>query len=94
LPQGFEDRLVFRVFGEDLIVHFAGRIDQIHFKLYAAVDQGGGRHEADLRALRPTRQELLDAGRWTRTHDPSPGFHELLVAKLADLGVEGADLGA
>ena len=66
-----------------LTVHFASRIDQIHFKLYAMVDQGAGKHEADLRALAPTTAELLEAARWTRTHDPSEGFREELVAALA-----------
>ncbi len=71
LPRGFEDRLISRGFGQHLTVHFASRIDQIHFKLYAAADQHGGRHEADLRLLMPTDQELLDAALWTRTQDPS-----------------------
>src|SRR6266849_4239871 len=50
-------------------LRFAGRLDQVHFKLYAMVDQGGGRHEADLRALHPTRDELIAAARWTMTQD-------------------------
>lgn len=67
--------------------------DQIHFKLYALVDQGVGRHEEDLRALAPTRDELLAAARWTQTHDPSPGFREQLEAALRYLGLEDVDLG-
>src|SRR5262245_17812207 len=51
LPDGFLPRVVTRRYGPALTVHFAGRLDQIHFKLYAMVDQAGGRHEADLRAL-------------------------------------------
>jgi len=94
LPDGFLDRLEHRDFGPALTVHFAGRLDQIHFKLYAFVDQGLGRHESDLRALGPTREELLAAARWTRTHDPSEGFREHLQGALRYLGVEDADLGA
>lgn len=94
LPDGFVDRLERRDYGETLTVHFASRFDQIHFKLYAMVDQGAGKHEADLRALEPTRDELLAAARWTRTHDPSEGFREQLLAALAYLGVEGVSLDA
>jgi hypothetical protein len=92
LPDGFVDRLERRYYGEALAVHFASRFDQIHFKLYAMVDQGAGKHEADLRALEPTRDELLAAARWTRTHDPSEGFREQLMAALAYLGVEDVSL--
>lgn len=94
LPDGFVDRLTSRQYGDHLVVHFAGRLDQIHFKLYAAADQQGGRHESDLRDLDPTPDELVLAARWTRTQDPSEGFLAMLRAKLADLGVVDADLGA
>lgn len=92
LPAGFVDRLERRDYGDALTVHLASRFDQIHFKLYAMVDQGAGKHEADLRALEPTRDELLAAARWTRTHDPSEGFREQLLAGLAYLGVEDVSL--
>ncbi|MGI8429290.1 MAG: DUF6036 family nucleotidyltransferase [Solirubrobacteraceae bacterium] len=94
LPDGFLGRVETRSFGDGLTVHFASRLDQIHFKLYALVDQGGGRHDQDLRSLKPTTEELLQAARWTRTHDPSTGFREMLLRALRYLGVEDADLGA
>lgn len=93
LPEGFVARLVPRQYGAALLVHFAGRVDQIHFKLFAMVDQGGGRHEADLRALRPTESELLAAARWSITQDPSPGYRLVLAEALRYLGVESADIG-
>lgn len=93
LPEGFMDRVGTRHFGPALTVHFAGRYDQVHLKLYALVDQGAGRHEDDLRALRPTGEELLAAARWSRTHDTSPGFRRELLRVLEHLGVEDADLG-
>jgi hypothetical protein len=93
LPEGFAQRLVTRVIGPSLTVHFAGRYDQIHFKLFAMVDQGSGRHEADLRALEPSVDELIEAARWTMTHDPSPGFKGELLAVLRYLGVTDADFG-
>ena len=86
-------RVVSRTYGTALIVYFASRFDQIHFKLFATVDQGGGRHEADLRALSPTPSELTVAARWSLTQDPSPGYRSVLVEALRILGVEDADLG-
>ena len=94
LPEGLVERLEGHDYGASLAVHFASRFDQIHFKLYAMVDQGAGKHEADLRALKPTQAELLAAARWTRAHDPSEGFREQLLATLAHLGVEDVDLDA
>lgn len=95
LPEGFEERLTTREYGPALTVSFASRLDQIHLKLYATVDAGGpGKHEQDLRALEPTRDELVAAARWSRTHDPSVGYREMLRDALAFLGVEDADLGA
>jgi hypothetical protein len=63
LPDGFMGRIVTRRYSEALTVHFASRLDQIHFKLFAMVDQAGGRHEADLRALHPNSGELIAAAR-------------------------------
>ena len=94
LPEGFEARLESRSYGPALTVHFASRYDQIHFKLYALADRGPGKHEADLRALSPTHDELRSAARWTRTHDPSEGHREILSAALAHLGLRDVDLGA
>lgn len=94
LPEGFVERLEDRRFGEALTVQLASRLDQIHLKLYALVDQGPGKHERDLRALRPNEAELIAAARWTRSHDPSRGFRDQLERVLAHLGVQDADLGA
>lgn len=93
LPEGFMSRVVTRSYGTALVVDFASRLDQIHFKLFAMVDQGGGRHEADLRALSPTQCELAVAARWSVTQDPSPGYRSVLVDALHVLGVDDADLG-
>jgi hypothetical protein len=93
LPEGFMARVVTRPYGSALVVHFAGRVDQVHFKLFAMVDQGGGRHEADLRALKPTENELVAAAQWSLTQDPSPGYKMVLADALRFLGVDDADLG-
>ena len=93
LPDGFIDRLERRDYGDSLTVYFASRFDQIHFKLYAVVDQGPGKHEADLRALSPTEEELVKAARWSRSHDPSEGYEQVLREVLTHMGVSDADLG-
>ncbi len=93
LPEGFLDRLDRRDYGEALTVYLASRYDQIHFKLYALVDQGPGKHEDDLRALSPTQAELVAAARWSRLHDPSEGYAQILGEVLSHLGVDDVDLG-
>lgn len=92
LPEGFADRLERREYGAGLVVHLASRYDQIHFKLYAAVDQGPGKHEADLRALAPTEAELIAAARWSRSQDPSEGYADVLRSALESFGVTDVDL--
>ena len=70
LPEGFESRVQVRIHAR-LTIHIAGRLDQIHFKLYAAVDQGPqSKHFADLKQLGPTPEELIASARWARSHDP------------------------
>lgn len=87
LPDGFQERLHRRTYG-GLGLLLADRIDQIHFKLYAAADgKPGGKHHVDLEKLRPTREELLTAARWVRTHDPSEGFAVMLGGVLGAFGV-------
>ncbi len=91
LPAGLEDRVTVRIYG-GLEVHLPAREDLVCFKLYAAVDQGErSKHFADLRALTPTSEQLVSAARWTRTHDPSPGFLVELLRILGLLGVEVPD---
>ncbi len=92
LPEGFFERLERRDYGHGLVVYLAARYDQVHFKLYAAVDQGPGKHEADLRALAPTEEELVAAARWSRTQDPSEGYAQVLRGALESFGVEDVDL--
>ena len=88
LPQGLSERLSWRRFGDHLAVGFISRFDQIHFKLYAAVDQFGSYHATDLQALQPTDAELIEAATWSRSHDPSPAYRESLKAFLGEFGYE------
>jgi hypothetical protein len=70
-----------------MTVHFIDRVDQIHFKLYAAADRGGY-HIEDLHALNPSPDELEAAARWAMTHDVSEGFAMVLKRLLRSLGHE------
>lgn len=88
LPPGFTERLTWKSLGEKLIVGFISRYDQIHFKLYAAVDQSGSYHADDLRELHPTDEELLEAARWTRTHDASEGYLQGMQWFFREFGYE------
>lgn len=87
LPAGFSQRLTTRVIGQHLILHYISRLDQIHFKLYAAVDRGGY-HITDLLALAPVDKEIRQAAQWTLTHDVSDGFQTMLGLLLKELGYE------
>ena len=88
MPDGIVSRLTRWNFGPKLAISFIGRRDQIFFKVYAAADQGAGRHLADLKDLEPTAEELLAAAKWTRRHDPSDGFKLMLGELLTHLGHE------
>lgn len=90
-PEGFASRVEVRTYG-GLILNIASRYDQIFLKLYAAADQSpGSKHADDLRRLRPTREELVAAARWTVSQDPSDGFRLLLREALIELEAEDVD---
>lgn len=89
LPIGFESRVVRRAYGPRLSVSFAGRVDLVALKVFAAADQGPrSRHMQDLVALEPSVDELLMAADWTRQHDPSAAFAQELRALMRYLGVD------
>jgi len=90
LPSGFRSRLTERQFGTKLKISFAARIDQIHFKVYAAADRGEPRDLSDLRALEPTPDELHAAASWARTHNMPGPFDDALAHALRTFGVEDA----
>ena len=91
LPEGFAQRTQKKQYGP-LILHVAGRVDQVALKVYAAADAGPrSKHFQDLQSLSPSEVELVQAGRWAITHDPSEGFRSQLVGCLAALGVHDAD---
>lgn len=79
LPEGILDRARTITYG-GLTLRIASRLDQIHFKLYAATDQypGTSKHDQDLAALKPSADELAQAAEWCRRQDPSAAFDEVL----------------
>lgn len=77
LPEGLEKRLVMRNYGQYLTIYFISRIDQIYFKLYAAVDRNDY-HVQDLLALKPTEDEMEKAAQWAITQDVSESFKLIL----------------
>lgn len=85
LPRGLESRMSCRHYGPLLKVHLIGRLDQIHFKLYAAADRGGY-HIEDLLALEPEPEEIKAAALWAMSHDVSREFSEILKAMLRKIG--------
>ena len=87
LPDGFASRLTKQVVGSHLTVYWIGRLDQIFFKVYAAVDRGG-RDIVDIYALNPTEVELELAARWAMQNDVSPEYKWLLGGLFKDLGYE------
>ena len=87
LPAGLVNRLHARTYGSHLTVHLIDRVDQIHFKLFAAADRGGY-HVEDLLALDPTADELEAAARWAMSLDVPEGFAGILRDLLKGLGHE------
>ena len=88
LPDGFLTRLTRRDYGRYLTIYLPARYDLIHLKLFAAVDQGIGRHTRDLEALHPNDDELLAAARWVLTQDVGEVFSELVRDTLKTTGHE------
>lgn len=86
LPEGFLSRLTRRNYGPALTICLPDRFDLIHLKLFAVMDQGQGRHTADLAALKPTEDELLTAARWVLTQDAGEVFPQIVRTALIDLG--------
>ncbi len=88
LPEGFAVRLIKHEVGSKLTLYFIGRLDQIHFKLFASVDRFGGYHTNDLMQLNPTDEEILMAAKWSMTQDPSEGYKMVLKKFLEHFGYE------
>ena len=88
LPNGLARRLERRDYGRFLTIFYISRVDQVFFKLYATVDQGGY-HAQDLLALRPSEGEIRAAVKWVLTQDTSPVFRVTLKDFLEKHGFPG-----
>lgn len=86
LPPGFRDRTTRHEFG-GIIVHLAGRYDQICFKLYAAADSApGGKHVKDLIDLDPSPEEMRDAAAWVKQQDAGVELASFVGSVIAHIG--------
>lgn len=91
LPAGLTGRLVRKEYGPFFTAFFLDRLDQIFFKLYAAVDGGpNDRHVQDLLALNPQIDEIEAATDWVLTQDSSGGFRSILKDFLEQNNYESA----
>lgn len=90
LPRGFEQRLKRKSFGRCLALHLIGRLDQIHLKIYAAMDPKTRleTHLGDLLDLEPTEVEAKAAVAWLVSRKTSPAFRRKLKEVLERIGHE------
>ena len=91
LPAGLTTRLKKKSYGPCLTVHFISRLDQVHFKIFAAMDpKQGTRHLSDLLDLEPTKLEVNAAVSWLlgRAVGASPQFKATLRQVLDRIGHE------
>ena len=86
-PDGLMKRVQVRKYGGSLIIHFLGRYDQIHFKLYAALtSERRIIHVGDLLALNPTKNEIYDAVQWIMTRETALVYKQALCDLLKQIG--------
>lgn len=90
LPPGLERRLKRKRFGRCLALHIISRLDQIHLKIYAAMDPKTRleTHLSDLLDLEPTAAEAQAAVRWLMDRKTSPAFRRKLKQVLNRIGHE------
>lgn len=91
-PKGLMERAATHRYQDNLTVHFLGRYDQIHFKLFAAFDSEGRRavHLADLLALNPTKDEIDEAARWVMTRPEAEPYRHSFKELLSQIGFTDA----
>lgn len=90
LPAGLETRLKRKSYGRCLALHVISRLDQIHLKLYAAMDPKTRieTHLGDLMDLEPTEAEAGVAVDWLLTRKTSADFRRKLKQVLDRIGHE------
>lgn len=90
LPRGLVKRLKRKSFGRCLALHVISRVDQIHLKLYAAMDPKTRieTHLGDLMDLEPTEAEARAAAVWLLRRKTSADFRRKLKQVLERIGHE------
>jgi hypothetical protein len=88
LPDGLENRLERRSYGKCLALHVISRFDQIHLKIYAAMDPKTRieTHLGDLIDLEPTEAEAGAAADWLLKRKTSADFRRKLREVLDRTG--------
>ncbi len=88
-PPNMMTRLIKKTYGVCLTVYFISRFDQVHFKIYAAMDpRDGTRHLGDLLDLKPGEDEVKAAISWLLGRKASPEFKSALCQVLERIGYE------
>lgn len=88
-PPNMTSRLIKKSYGLCLTVYFISRFDQVHFKIYAAMDpKDGTRHLSDLLDLKPEENEVRAAISWLLAREASPEFKAALCQVLERIGYE------
>lgn len=89
LPPHLATRLTRKSYGACLTAHFISRLDQVYFKIYAAMHPNQGhRHLSDLLDLKPTADEVEKVVGWLLARKPSRQFKNTLKQILERIGHE------
>lgn len=89
-PEGMTDRWEEREYGPSLKVFFISRLDQVHFKLLAAMDpQARARHLEDLAdRIKPSEEEVCAAVQWLLDRKTSSQFRDRMRLVVGALGYD------
>ena len=89
-PKGMTDRWEEREYGPSLKAFFISRLDQVHFKLLAAMDpKARARHLEDLtERIKPSEEEVSAAVEWLLDRKTSPQFRGRMRLVVGALGYD------
>jgi hypothetical protein len=89
-PKGMTDRWEEREYGPSLKAFFISRLDQVHFKLLAAMDpRARARHLEDLtERIKPLEEEVRAAVEWLLGRKTSPQFRYRMRLVVGALGYD------
>ncbi|MDP6629412.1 MAG: hypothetical protein QGH42_10910 [Kiritimatiellia bacterium] len=89
-PKGMTSRWEEREYGPLLKAFFISRLDQVHFKLLAAMDpKARARHLEDLvDRIKPSEEEVRSAAEWLLDRETSPQFRDRIRLIVGALGYD------